>query len=140
MDKKMPMLYPTGWVGGKNFHQGLLNGVNRNKVILHSPKGTLMASFAVKKKQPRNFYDMWIKNFEVKIKHSWTVMMVAGEASAYLNAAEKEEEWLIDVRKNDNHPLTYKDANEFGILLIESLSESNITLYSDYMVVIKDTI
>ena len=55
MDKKMPMLYPTGWVGGKNFHQGLLNGVNRNKVILHSPKGTLMASFAVKKKQPAIF-------------------------------------------------------------------------------------
>ena len=38
--------------------------------------------------------------------------MVAGEPSAYFNAAEKEEEWLM----------------------------SNITLYSDYMVAIKDTI
>ena len=55
MDKKMPMLYPTGWVGGKNFHQGLLNGANRNKVILYSPKGTLMASFAVKKKTTSQF-------------------------------------------------------------------------------------
>ena len=86
----MPMLYPTGWVGGKNFHQGLLNGVNRNKVILHSPKGTLMASFAVKKNLSRNFYDMWIKNFEVKIKHFWTVMMVGSEASTYFNAADRE--------------------------------------------------
>ena len=134
------MLYPTGWVGGKNFHQGLLNGVNRNKVILYSPKGTLMALFAVKKNLSRNFYDMWIKNFEVKINHSWTVMMVADQPSAYFNAAEKEEEWLIDVRKNDNDLLTYKDVHDFGNLLIESLSESNITLYSDYMVIIKDTI
>ena len=134
------MLYPTGWVGGKNFHQGLLNGVNRNKVILYSPKGTLMASFAVKKNLSRNFYDMWIKNFEVKINHSWTLMMVAGQPSAYFNAAEKEEEWLIDVRKNDNDLLTYKDVHDFGNLLIESLSESNITLSSDYMVIIKDTI
>ena len=140
MDEEMPMLYPTGWVGGKNFHQGLLNGANCNKVILYSPKGTLMASFAVKKNLSRNFYDMWIKKFEVKINHSWTVIMVAGEPSAYFNAAEKEEEWLIDVRKNNNHPLTYKDAHEFVILLIELLSKSNITLYSDYMVVIKDTI
>ena len=140
MDEKMAMLYPTGLVGGKNFHQGLLNGANRNKVILYSPKGTLMASYAVKKNLPRNCYDMWIKNFEVKIKHSWTVMMVASEPSAYFNAVEKEEEWLIDVRKNDNHPLTYKDVHDFGILLIESLSESNMTLYSDYMLVIKDTI
>ena len=45
----MPMLYPTGWVGGKNFHQGLLNGANRNKVILYSPNRTLMASYVVKK-------------------------------------------------------------------------------------------
>ena len=67
-------------------------------------------------------------------------MMVASEPSAYFNAFEKEEEWLIDVRKNDNHPLTYKDVHDFGILLIESLSESNMTLYSDYMLVIKDTI
>ena len=134
------MLYPTGWVGGKNFHQGLLNGANRNKVILYSPKGTLMASFAVKKNLSRNSYDMWIKKFEVKINHSWTVIMVAGEPSAYFNAAEKEKEWLIDVRKNNNHPLTYKDVHDFGNLLIESLSESNITLYSEYMVVIKDTI
>ena len=136
----MPMLYPTGCVGGKNFHQGLLNGANRNKVILYSPKGTLMASFAVKKNLSSNFYDMWIKNFEVKINHSWTVLMVAGEPSAYFNAAEKEEEWLIDVRKNDNDVLTYKDVHDFGNLLIESLSESNITLYSDYMMDIKDTI
>ena len=50
MDKKMPMLYPTGCLGGKNFHQGLLNGANRNKVILYSPRGTLMALYAVKKK------------------------------------------------------------------------------------------
>ena len=140
MDEEMPMLYPTGCVGGKNFHQGLLNGANRNKVILYSPKGTLMASFAVKKNLSRNFYDMWIKNFEVKINHSWTLMMVAGQPSAYFNAAEKEEEWLIDVRKNDNDLLTYKDVHDFGNLLIESLSESNITLYSDYMVIIKDTI
>ena len=67
-------------------------------------------------------------------------MMVASEPSAYFNAVEKEEEWLIDVRKNDNHPLMYKDVHDFGILLIESLSESNMTLYSDYMLVIKDTI
>ena len=67
-------------------------------------------------------------------------MMVGGEPSKYFNAAEKEEEWLIDVRKNDNDPLTYKDVHDFGNLLIESLSESDITLYSDYMVVIKDTI
>merc|ERR1712115_579330 len=134
------MLYPTGCVGGKNFHQGLLNGANRNKVILYSPKGTLMASFAVKKNLSRNFYDMWIKNFEVKINHSWTLMMVAGQPSAYFNAAEKEEEWLIDVRKNDNDLLTYKDVHDFGHLLIESLSESNIPMYSDYMVIIKDTI
>ena len=140
MDEEMPMLYPTGCVGGKNFHQGLLNGANRNKVILYSPQGTLMASFAVKKNLSSNFYDMWIKNFEVKINHSWTVLMVAGEPSAYFNAAEKEEEWLIDVRKNDNDLLTYKDVHDFGNLLIESLSESNITLYSDYMVIIKDTI
>ena len=140
MDEEMPMLYPTGCVGGKNFHQGLLNGANRNKVILYSPQGTLMASFAVKKNLSSNFYDMWIKNFEVKINHSWTVLMVAGEPSAYFNAAEKEEEWLIDVRKNDNDVLTYKDVHDFGNLLIESLSESNITLYSDYMVIIKDTI
>ena len=140
MDEEMPILYPTGCVGGKNFHQGLLNGANRNKVILYSPKGTLMASFAVKKNLSRNFYDMWIKNFEVKINHSWTLMMVAGQPSAYFNAAEKEEEWLIDVRKNDNDLLTYKDVHDFGNLLIESLSESNITLYSDYMVIIKDTI
>ena len=99
-----------------------------------------MASFAVKKNLSRNFYDMWIKNFEVKINHSWTLMMVAGQPSAYFNAAEKEEEWLIDVRKNDNDLLTYKDVHDFGNLLIESLSESNITLYSDYMVIIKDTI
>ena len=52
MDKKMPMLYPTGWVGGKNFHEGLLNEANRNKVILYSPYGTLHAAYAVKKNQP----------------------------------------------------------------------------------------
>ena len=136
----MPMLYPTGCVGCKKFHQGLLNGANRNKVILYSPNGTLMASYAVKKNLPPNCSDIWIKNFEVKIKHSWTVMMVGREPSAYFNAAEKEEECLIDVRKNDNHPLTYKDVHDFGSLLIESLSESNMTLYSDYMLVIKDTI
>ena len=140
MDEKMPMLYRTGLVGGKNFHQGLLNGANRNKVILYSPRGSLMASYAVKKNQPWNCYDMWIKNFEVKIKHSWTVMMVASEPSAYFNAAEKEEEWLIDVTKNGNDPLTYKDVHDFGNLLIESLSESNITLYSDYTLVIKTSI
>ena len=134
------MLYPTGCVEGKNFHQGLLSGANRNKVILYSPYGTLMASYVVKKNQPRNCYDMWIKNFEVKIKHSWTVMMVGGEPSKYFNAAEKEEEWLIDVRKNDNDPLTYKDMHDFRNLLIESLYESNMTLYSDYMLVIKDSI
>ena len=49
MDKKMPMLYPTGCVGCKNFHQGLLNGANCNKVILYSPNGTLMVLYAVKK-------------------------------------------------------------------------------------------
>ena len=140
MDKKMPMLYPTGWVGGKTFHEGLLNEANRNKVILYSPYGTLHAAYAVKKNQPCNCYDMWIKNFEVKIKHSWTVLMVGSEASKYFNAAEKEEEWLIDVRKNDNDPLTYKDVHDFGNLLIESLSESNITLYSDYTLVIKTSI
>ena len=66
--------------------------------------------------------------------------MVGGEPSKYFNAAEKEEEWLIDVRKNDNDPLTYKDVHDFGNLLIKSLSESNMTLYSDYMLVIKDSI
>ena len=47
----MPMLYPTGWVGGKKFHQGLLNGANRNKVILYSPYGTLMAIYMLLKKK-----------------------------------------------------------------------------------------
>ena len=49
MDENLPMLYPTGCVEGKKFHQGLLKGANRNKVILYSPYGTLMASYVVKK-------------------------------------------------------------------------------------------
>ena len=140
MDEDMPVLYPNGWVGGKNFYQGLLNGGDRNKVILYSPNGTLCASFAVKKFRPYKCHDMWIKKFEVKIKHSWTVLMVAGEPSIYWNPLEEEEEWLIDVKKNSNNPLTYKDVHDFGNLLIESLLESNMTLYSDYMLIIKNSI
>ena len=63
--------------------------------------------------------------------------MLAGSPSVYYDVNEEEEDILIDVRKKDGKPLTYKDADEFGTLLIDSLSNSDVTLYSEYVLSIK---
>ena len=134
MNVELPKLYLTGCTGVTNFYQGILNGVDRNKVIVFRPFDTLMASFVILKSKNT---DVWIMNFAEKINQSWRVVMLAGSPSVYYDVNEEEEEILIDVREKDGKPLTYKDADEFGTLLIDSLSNSDVTLYSEYVLSIK---
>ena len=107
MDEELPQLFPLGWSGGKSFNQGLLNG-NRNTVIVYSPFKTLMASFVARRWASLS---LWISQFEEMIKETWTVVMVAGPCS--VGACDEDGEFLIDVKKNDESMLTYKDAQNF---------------------------
>ena len=93
----------------------------------------MFASFIVKKDAST---DMWIATFAEKIKQSWTVVMVASESSKHQDKNESEVEFVIDV-KNDDGIITLENAHEFGHVLIESLSHSDITLYSEYVLCIK---
>ena len=134
MDEELPHLVPSGWSGGKFLIQGLLN-INRNTVTVYSPFKTLMASFVERRWASLSF---WINQFEEVIKESWTVVMVAGPGSD--GACDGDGGFPIDVKKNDESILTYKDAHEFGNLVIKALSGSDITPYADHILIIKDSI
>ena len=134
MDKEMPKLYPRGWVGDLDCNQGILDETERNKVVVYRPYDTLFASFVVKKNAST---DVWITTFAEKIEQSWTIVMVAAQSSKHQDINENEVEFVIDVAKNDNSMMTIENAHEFGHMLIESLSHSDITLYSEYVLCIK---
>ena len=134
MHKEMPKLYSDDWVGDIDCNQEILNDTQRNKVIVYRPFNTLFASFVVKNDAST---DTWIAMFAEKIKQSWTVMMVASEPSNHQDKIENEVEFVIDVKKKDDGMITLKSAYEFGHVLIESLSHSDITLYSEYVLYVK---
>ena len=63
--------------------------------------------------------------------------MLASVPSSHEDKNENEVEFVIDVKKNDDGMITLKSAYEFGNVLIESLSHSDITLYSEYVLYVK---
>ena len=63
--------------------------------------------------------------------------MLASVPSSHQDKNENEVEFVIDVKKNGDGMITLKSAYEFGNVLIESLSHSDITLYSEYVLCVK---
>ena len=130
----MPKLHSHGWVGDLDCNQGILDETKRNKVVVYRPYDTLFASFVVKKDASP---DTWITTFAKKIEQSWTIVMVAAQSSKHRDINEIEVEFVLDVAKNENSMMTIENAHEFGHMLIESLSCSDVTLYSEYVLCVK---